>query len=1155
MKILSLRLKNLNSLKGEWKIDFTQEPFRHNGLFAITGPTGAGKTTLLDAICLALYHRTPRMSSVNASGNELLTRHTSDCLAEVEFAVMDRRYRAFWSQRRARDRIDGALQAPVVELAALKLATGEWEILASRVNEKLPLTEKITGLDFERFTKSMLLAQGGFAAFLEAKANERAELLEELTGTEIYGQISQRVFENAREVKTALEQLKARAEGVALLSEEERAALESEGQALVGQLTVLTEQSQQVQMQRQWRIELTQTEQKLTLLAAREQQALQQLDAAQPQLQQLAASEPAMRLQPLHMAMQDARSTLGQVETAVQDSLLASEQAQQAIIESLWQGVSLSRHSAQAQQVEKAGFTLQKQQVDQYLQKNAAHAQLGEHLGVWRSQFSGLQEQLEAIALLNDQQLKAGEVESQLNQSCIEKGLQVEAASTELKQAEQLYSAQQEKLNQLLGTDGLTENKLREQMQRLQAQARGLEQLQALDVAQGRLQASHREQQTSLADNTDQLAIKNQELEAARATYRSIAEQVTDKQKLLEQEQRIQSLDAYRNRLQPDEACPLCGSLEHPAVSAYQALDISETQQALVAKKSELEAQQKTGESLAVAHAALAERVKQLGLSIVQLEQDIQKNAQEWQRQCQLLGLTLADGAAVAIALQKNSMDQSGLNARLGELESCRQSLELAKAQQVKCEHAVTTASHASTMSKTNLSNHQAQMAEARERLQKLQHQYEERHKALLEALNVLGYGMPEVPVDWLGDRQAEWGLWQSRLKELQDLERRLSAIEQSLQSALQAQALWMKRWREAGQAYRADLPQDVLDSLNLEDIEAGYQSALKQLNELNGKRQSLTQQLQQSKETLAAKESAWLKGLEQSAFADESAFLAALLTVDQQASLRALKEKVETALTEARALKVSGEQALKKLSIEPKTSLAIEQLDEQLQAVSEQLRVASERQGELRGQLQGDDQRRQNQQALYAAIADKQGEFDLWQQLNSLIGSADGAKYRKFAQGLTLDHLIYLANQQLQRLHGRYQLRRRSLGELELEVIDTWQSDAARDCKTLSGGESFLVSLALALALSDLVSHKTSIDSLFLDEGFGTLDPETLEVALDALDSLNASGKMIGVISHVEALKERIPVQLKVQKTGMGVSALEAMYRFNTASLQQVIR
>src|SRR5699024_1223115 len=135
----------------------------------------------------------------------------------------------------------------------------------------------------------------------------------------------------------------------------------------------------------------------------------------------------------------------------------------------------------------------------------------------------------------------------------------------------------------------------------------------------------------------------------------------------------------------------------------------------------------------------------------------------------------------------------------------------------------------------------------------------------------------------------------------------------------------------------------------------------------------------------------------------------------------------------------------------------------------------------------------------------------------SSLIGSKEGDKFRRFAQGLTLDHLVYLDNRQLERLPGRYLLNRRPGEDLTLEVVDTWQADVARDTKTLSGGESFVVSLALALALSDLVSHKTSIDSLFLDEGFGTLDAETLETVLNALDSLNTSGKMIGVISHVE--------------------------------------
>lgn len=116
---------------------------------------------------------------------------------------------------------------------------------------------------------------------------------------------------------------------------------------------------------------------------------------------------------------------------------------------------------------------------------------------------------------------------------------------------------------------------------------------------------------------------------------------------------------------------------------------------------------------------------------------------------------------------------------------------------------------------------------------------------------------------------------------------------------------------------------------------------------------------------------------------------------------------------------------------------------------------------------------------------------------------------------------------------HRRYLLRRKTTGELELDIVDAWQGDTARDTRTLSGGEDFLVSLALALALSDLVCNKTSIDSLFLDEGFGTLDGDTLEIALAALDTLNASGKMIGIISHVESLKERIPAQIRVEKGG----------------------
>lgn len=212
--------------------------------------------------------------------------------------------------------------------------------------------------------------------------------------------------------------------------------------------------------------------------------------------------------------------------------------------------------------------------------------------------------------------------------------------------------------------------------------------------------------------------------------------------------------------------------------------------------------------------------------------------------------------------------------------------------------------------------------------------------------------------------------------------------------------------------------------------------------------------------------------------------------------------------------------------------------LNTRLAEQRQQLKESLARQGELRQQQQTDDHYRRQQQQLIVQIEEHQRELADWDQLNQLIGSASGDRFRRFAQGLTLDHLVFLANQQLERLHGRYLLKRQADDTLELAVIDRWQADNLRDTRTLSGGESFLVSLALALALSDLVSDKNRIESLFLDEGFGTLDAETLDVALDALDNLNASGKTIGVISHVQAMKERIPVQIRVLKITVWATA-----------------
>jgi exonuclease SbcC len=312
---------------------------------------------------------------------------------------------------------------------------------------------------------------------------------------------------------------------------------------------------------------------------------------------------------------------------------------------------------------------------------------------------------------------------------------------------------------------------------------------------------------------------------------------------------------------------------------------------------------------------------------------------------------------------------------------------------------------------------------------------------------------------------------------------------------------------------------------------------------QINQNEKAIDQQKTECQQTLKQ----WQQILARSPFDNTEDFQAALLDETEQQRLIQLKDSIKTQLSKCTALQHKAEQDLAKIKQQAFTEKTGEQLLQLENEITTTIGALNKRSGEIEQRLRSDKEQREKHQKLIHQIKQQQESYDDWCYLSSLVGSADGKKFRVFAQGLTLDYLIHLANIQLRQLHARYQLSRNTDEVLDLVVVDTWQGDATRDTQTLSGGESFLVSLALALALSDLVSHKTRIDSLFLDEGFGTLDRETLDIALDALDNLNASGKMIGVISHIEALKERIPVQIEVKKmSGLGLSRLHDSYRLN---------
>ena len=1125
MRIEHIRLHNLNSLVGTWEIDLTAPAYCDDNLYAITGPTGAGKTTILDAICLALYGRTPRLARINKSTNDIMSRHTGTCFAEATIAVHNRRYRCHWSQHRARRRADGELQNPKHEIA--DATSGQ--LLASSLKTTAATIEQLTGMDYSRFTRAMLLAQGEFAAYLQATPDERAPLLEQITGTAIYSQLSIRAHENYKAARDTLNTLQAETAGITLLTADETAALEAERDTARHEAATLAATQQQTAAALAWLADIARLRAEYAALREQAVQLTAEAAAFAPERARLERANRAATLDAAYTHLNTLRqqqhddehslATLSaalpgqQSALAAADTTLASAQA--ALAAARQQHDANQPHwqtmRAYDQRLADQQHTLREHE-QRVATTQAALTNAAARHRTLQQQYDDETRQLTAITAWLD--IHAADAALARDLDTIT--LRVQDLAAQQKQNDE--------------TAAHTRTTL----------ARHQENERALAAAETACQktAAHA---ASLAAAHDRA---NQRL-AQHLAGRSLRDYRADKDRLAAQlaaAQNIADLATRRAQLHDGEPCPLCGATEHPYThgqtpqpdslrAQYDALnryiteaETCETEEQNAASAARTAAQNATAAAhnrdLAAQnhansranHDAARQQQKQSDDALAAVRATLARQLAPY---TPTTATTPHDPAAILNTLRQRLHDWQTHTKKHTDLQQ---------------QHAATAAALAAAQATLTAcqSTHAQAVAQHNTALTTWQYTQNERrtHYGTRDPDAEARAAQHTITRSEHNAQRAQTARQQAH-DTLRDSETRLHDLRQHLaqNSAVisEAAAQFQKNSEAAG--IIADTSAQNAGWALAQQTEATPSDARTEKPPLPLAGEGGGEGISRSETQPSPAETAYLAARLPAAARAQLAARAADLDRRQQDNHSRLHDRAARLdATLAQALTDEDETTLRERQ---ETARAQQQAhDQTIATINYRLAENHKAHAALRDKQ--------------AAITAQQAETRRWQALHDLIGSADGKKYRNFAQGLTFASVIAHANRQLARMNDRYLLTHDPARPLELDIIDNYQGGETRTTKNLSGGETFLVSLALALGLSHMAGENIRIDTLFLDEGFGTLDEETLESALDTLSALRADGKHIGVISHIAALTERIPTQIRITPEQGGRSRID---------------
>ncbi|EEY94323.1 exonuclease SbcCD, C subunit [Acinetobacter junii SH205] len=1197
MKILSIRLKNLASLAGEHFIDFESEPLAHAGLIAIIGKTGAGKSTILDAMCLALFNQIPRLKGsdgklIDVDGSELLTnspltvlrRGTGHGFAELCFVAQDQKhYLARWEIKRARENASGKLQSVQRSLKCLT----DGVVVADKTKAVETHIQQITQLSFEQFTRAVLLAQSEVTAFLKARDNERGELLEYLTNSSIFAKIGQLAFEKTKEVRLQREKLESVLGHIEIRSDDEIAELQQRFQQLQQHVQQLENEKNQFRQQQQWfeqrdkinkdialkkqdydlqlkaqeniakdryLLSLLETFAEIRPIVFQQQQLQKTLQQLAPQIHQKhnEFSTLTTQFEQQKTLYAQAETTLNQFQDFERKHQTELTQVRKFVQERDYIAEEYKKTKIRLTQLESQQQPLieQQQQLEQSIQNlSAQHTACLEQLK-HSAQYVPLDNGLNA----HIQQLKQFIQQYQKVENTLGS---IQLAQTQLKQDQNTFNS----LIKQFGTTQQIEQRIEQQSKLKETQQIRLNQL---DAIQQKLQhyfelknevLTQQNKFETVQKQAQQLEQRSRETEKdyqAAKTEREKLQQVLQQQRLLHAE----NIEHLRAELKHGEACLVCGSTEHPyrddesqISKALYALQQQQELQAIQQEQQLFQLWQKAQQQFTQSHTEqnqLQQQLQQLNEKVKTHDHVLQQHVSQTNIQLDF-SLTEYDiTTKMQTFILEASQTQQQLEKELLHLnqankdqhvlhqniQNTRHQLETVEHLQQQIQHIVDclNADDKMAWSRHDMSISQHILQALQQRSQQLEHAESliKQKEQIDQQLNVL-----KTNLTGLTTQQAECA------QQLKDIEikgkQNTDAANQLIITMTGSAEIKANEWLQQHDQQRQQLQNQY------QQLKQSFEQARQHFEQQKNMLEQLKAQQQQNHNSLErckAEVTNWLA--QHQNFAEDQLSELLVFSSTQEQQIRNAIQQADRALSEANsALKTMQEQLHTHLQSEP--NIQVEQLTELINANQEILQQTLEQRDQLKLQLEVHQQNLAKQKQFADQIQQIQQQEHRWNKISSLIGDSKGKEFRDLAQQYNLDILLEYANQQLAMLSQRYTLKRLD-NSLSLAIIDHDMDGETRSVASLSGGESFLTALAISLAIANMASGSMKIESLFIDEGFGTLDASSLHMVMNALDQLQSQGRKVILISHIQEMHERIPVQIQVQPIGSGSSRIEVV-------------